>query len=728
MTPDEIRRADETLRNFAGKAVKSACYAPFVQLYLTPTGEVLACCRNQTFILGDLREQRLAEIWNGGKISALRKALTEYKFNLGCTYCQWESHRRGDSFAIRLMSDHLPVLSPDPVWPSVIEFNGSNTCNLECIMCCGENSSSIRANLQGLPPLPKIYDDRFFEDLRSFLPHLQFINILGGEPFLSAETHRIWDMMIEEGLLVPCRVTTNGTQFNQKVERAIRAVPMHITLSLDGVTKETYESIRHRANFETVISNLHRFHAYTRERGTNFGISYCLMRQNWREVGDIALLAEELDCELSIVMVAGPSLPSLFTLPPRELREIVGQIEKIGDTVLPRLRRHRNAWEETVRHLLAATDTVQVKAIEKVMSFDLVTDAPLGEAGRLTANGDYERALQKIQSIRKGHADYYYAISLRSYIRGLQGDLEGAEKDIHEALSISRKLPDAYLNLARIHCRRRQFDSALSNALLAAERLVPEERIEAQTLALLGVICTRRWRIFQASRAFGRLSALPPATRKGVAIPDSANGTRRCLTEIGMKTETMKGRGFAFCTRSLFRLGAACYRVRERVLRPEKAHRSALRTPGESLQALIGASQEKARWSLRVAGVNNRARLIFLGDESHSLRIDIAEAATGISHDIQLNYARIEFASGCSYRMKFRVRADQPRKFGFGIAKADAPWSNLGFYRTLEANDSWQEVRGDFVPEESERNGRLHLDLGESGVSIEIACLELAPA
>ena len=101
------------------------------------------------------------------------------------------------------MSDPFPVDSAQPEWPSVIEFNGSNACNLECIMC-GEYSSAIRGNVEGLPPLRKVYDDQFFDDLRLFLPHLRLLNLLGGEPFFAAETHRIWNMMIEDGLSIPC--------------------------------------------------------------------------------------------------------------------------------------------------------------------------------------------------------------------------------------------------------------------------------------------------------------------------------------------------------------------------------------------------------------------------------------------------------------------------------------------------------------------------------------------
>lgn len=63
----------------------------------------------------------------------------------------------------------LPVEGPDPDWPRQMEFSVSNTCNLQCVMCNGEWSSSIRSQREGLPPLPKVYDDAFFDGLRDFL-------------------------------------------------------------------------------------------------------------------------------------------------------------------------------------------------------------------------------------------------------------------------------------------------------------------------------------------------------------------------------------------------------------------------------------------------------------------------------------------------------------------------------------------------------------------------------
>jgi MoaA/NifB/PqqE/SkfB family radical SAM enzyme len=725
----DLRKADESLRTFAGKAVKSACYLPFVSLHLTPTGEVLACCRNQTFILGDLREQRITDIWNGGKIAALREALTDYKFNLGCSYCEWESQRRSDSFAIRLSADHFPVVSPQPEWPALIDFNVSNICNLECIMCCGENSSSIRGNLMGLPPLPKAYNDQFFDDLRPFLPHLHFINFLGGEPFLTPESYRVWDMMAEDGLAIPCRVTTNGTQYNARIERAMNAVPMHITVSLDGVTKETYESVRHRANFETVIANLHRFNAYTQERGTNFGISYCLMRQNWRELGDMTLFAEQLDCELSVSMVAGPSHCSLFTLPPHELREIVEEIVHVSAAVVPKLKRHRKAWDETLQHLRDATSPFQLHKIQKVMAFELASDTPLSKARKLAADGDYENALQKLEGIRRGHADSYFALALSGYILACQGDMESAVRDLEEALRISRKLPDAYVNLARVRLRQGDLGAALENALLAQQRVVPEERVESQVLVLLGLIYVRQWRLFKAHRAFARLAALPRPSCDGVPLPDSMDGARRFVAEFDSSAGRHQTRSLAVRIHALFRIAAAFHRTSAAIRNAGGIFRTGKPvSPGRAVESILPAhttTKRGARWKLRVAGENNRARIVFPPGDRESVRIEIAKAGSGVSHDIQLNYANVECVADRAYHLKFRVRADRPRTFGFGIAMASAPWENLGLYRTLEADASWREIKEEFVSTVNEANGRLHFDLGGSGAPFEVASLVL---
>ena len=246
-------------RDFSNKAFRSGCYAPFVSLYFSTRGDVLACCKNETFVLGNVRKQRLDEIWKGGKISTLREALADYRFETGCEFCEWQIVGGAYRDAYPVIFEELPVESMEPEWPAMIEFAGSNTCNFECVMCYGELSSSIRAHRDGLPPLPKVYSEQFFQDLCKYLPYLRRAKFLGGEPFLASECFRIWDMMIEDGLKTPCHVTTNGSQYNAKVERVLEALPVSISVSIDGATKETLEKVRVNARYEELMENVHRF-------------------------------------------------------------------------------------------------------------------------------------------------------------------------------------------------------------------------------------------------------------------------------------------------------------------------------------------------------------------------------------------------------------------------------------------------------------------------------------
>ena len=54
-----IRQAYDATRDFADKGFRSGCYAPFVSMYFNTFGDVIACCKNQTFVLGNIAEQRL---------------------------------------------------------------------------------------------------------------------------------------------------------------------------------------------------------------------------------------------------------------------------------------------------------------------------------------------------------------------------------------------------------------------------------------------------------------------------------------------------------------------------------------------------------------------------------------------------------------------------------------------------------------------------------------------
>ncbi|HYM00532.1 MAG TPA: hypothetical protein VEZ90_16375, partial [Blastocatellia bacterium] len=161
-----------------------------------------------------------------------------------------------------------------------------------------------------------------------------------------------------------CHVTTNGTVFNSRVARVLETLPVGIAVSLDGVTKETVESIRVNARYEALMRNVERFRDCADRRKTSFSLTFCLMRQNWHELGDFCLFGDDLDCPVFVNSVRRPAEMSLFTLDLIDLARIVEAMEGQQESLLPKLKKNRPVWEGQLRLLKKrASDEVQVPGI-----------------------------------------------------------------------------------------------------------------------------------------------------------------------------------------------------------------------------------------------------------------------------------------------------------------------------------------------------------------------------
>lgn len=352
--PVELRERCDEGRDLTDKAFQAACYAPFSTFELDPLGFVLPCCMNNAYPLGNVTEERLTDIWRGQRAAMLREAMEHYDFGYGCGTCRWEAEHDKEAPQFK-QYDRLPALDRALPWPTEIGFCLSNTCNLECVHCNGLYSSRIRARIEKRPPIPTVYGDDFFEDLRAFLPHLRTARFVGGEPFMMRENHRVWDLLIEMGLRPECHVTTNGTQWNAKVERVLEHLPVHVIVSMDSAHKDQFESIRRNADFDTVVTNLERFRSYAADAGTSVVINHCLMRDNWREFADMLRFAEERDLPVSTSTVFNEPF-TLYKAPIEELREVVATMEAATDAVVAELPRNAHVWRSEVAQLRSALD------------------------------------------------------------------------------------------------------------------------------------------------------------------------------------------------------------------------------------------------------------------------------------------------------------------------------------------------------------------------------------
>ena len=371
----EIKQAYSNHRELGAQPY--ACYAPLKNMYFGHHGNVAACCYNRSHILGNYPTQTVKDIWFGGKADELRRSLKAYNFSMGCQECMKQlvagnfDGSKAKQFDTQRMNENK--------FPSLMEFELENTCNLECIMCSGDYSSLIRTKREGRAELPKPYDDEFIRQLEEFIPHLEATTFYGGEPFLIPVYYKIWDKIIELNPAVRISVQTNGTTLNNRVKEILQKTNFQINVSLDSLNKERYEDIRRNSHFETVMSNLNYFHSYCRERNTFFGVSVCLMQQNWFEAPDFIRFCNELDAPVYFHTVITPDYASLKQLSSEKLLEIYGLLEKElhgfpEDTAVR--KKNKKHYHDFILQLLEWSkkadinpETYDIKSVEQLKAF-----------------------------------------------------------------------------------------------------------------------------------------------------------------------------------------------------------------------------------------------------------------------------------------------------------------------------------------------------------------------
>lgn len=322
----------------------TACLAPSHELYLHPNGDVRSCCRSLAS-LGNVKESSLSAIWNGRPRAELVGRLARDDYSGGCQSCETEVTLEGREGSFSATFDHWQVdADTEPRWPSRMEFNLSNTCNLQCVQCSGELSSSIRIHREKRPPLQPAYGDAFFEDLRQFIPHLSSAGFAGGEPFLGTENYRVWEMMAELAPTIPCTIVTNGTQWNRRVEQVLDALAVHPVVSIDSPTRQGYERIRVGGEFEVVVANIERLRDYHRAAGTTMSLNFCLMSDNVLEFPDMLQFAESRQLHLNVCVVRSPVQHSLARMAPSELAVIHRQLKNRSSEMERSLQLNLDRW------------------------------------------------------------------------------------------------------------------------------------------------------------------------------------------------------------------------------------------------------------------------------------------------------------------------------------------------------------------------------------------------
>lgn len=327
------------------------CYLPFNSLTFSFGGQVFVCSYNRDVQLGKYPENTIDEIWNGAEAKKLREHMLHNDLDYGCRHCKY-FFDKGKFTNLRPLVFDKYYKNMDAEFPQVFEFEISNECNLECQMCHGEVSSSIRKNRDKLPPLPMHYDDAFVTQLEKYIPTLKEAKFYGGEPFLIPLYYKIWDKVKELNPNLDLFVITNGTHWNSKIEKLINELNFDVAISIDAFDKEKVERIRKNVVYEKLMDNIKRFSEICNRKGKHLSLSFTVQKDNWEQMPLIINLCNEVNAYIYVSYLERPVRFALTDSTKEELQKVRAYMEQFSFSKMTQKERHNAKCFEDFKHYL----------------------------------------------------------------------------------------------------------------------------------------------------------------------------------------------------------------------------------------------------------------------------------------------------------------------------------------------------------------------------------------
>lgn len=174
-------------------------------------------------------------------------------------------------------------------YPIKLDIENVSRCNFRCTMCAVSDwHKGKRAADLSLESFRRLIDEQV---------GLVEIKLQGlGEPTMQRDDYFAM-IRYARGKHIWVRTTTNASllHLNNNYRKIIDADVNELQISVDGASKQVYETIRRGANYERVMSNIARVNAYARERGVDRTKMWTVVqRDNLNELEALVDLAAEL--------------------------------------------------------------------------------------------------------------------------------------------------------------------------------------------------------------------------------------------------------------------------------------------------------------------------------------------------------------------------------------------------------------------------------------------------
>lgn len=261
-------------------ATPVACVTPWTTMEVVdPDGRVRQCCSTWTHgDRGSVLGASLEAVWNGAGYRDARRAMASGSLGTLCQpICSRLHDLKFSEERFKIQSGTEPFMKNQLLMaeeiaerkeelrslPLRIALCPSTYCNYNCIMC--DHGRSPRRELP----------ESIWEELPRYLPTLQSLTLLGGEPLANPHTWkflRAFDQAKYPDASVD--LVTNGSLLTESALKQIRTCALgDVTLSMNAGTAEAYERVQRGEPWPKVLANLDALLRFRDERPFWFGIT-----------------------------------------------------------------------------------------------------------------------------------------------------------------------------------------------------------------------------------------------------------------------------------------------------------------------------------------------------------------------------------------------------------------------------------------------------------------------
>jgi len=177
-----------------------------------------------------------------------------------------------------LASDRMPIR---------LQIEVTDKCNYDCIMCNRLTRKNVRRTLNNDMTL-----DVFENLIETIKPFYVTLNGLG-EPLLNKEIDKMLSVCRQKMITtsMPCNLSVSKV-LNTKI---VKEPPSIITFSVHGASKEVFEAISRKSDYEKSITNFRQFLALTDKKDKIIRVLCALQAKNLFEYRNMYKLLSESD-------------------------------------------------------------------------------------------------------------------------------------------------------------------------------------------------------------------------------------------------------------------------------------------------------------------------------------------------------------------------------------------------------------------------------------------------